>query len=57
EMANMLHQKLVDNGVDLRLKTGLTAVDEYPIQLAEADNTGDYDKPILPHYHLQLALS
>ncbi|GGP91767.1 FAD-dependent oxidoreductase [Shewanella ulleungensis] len=57
EMANMLHQKLIDNGVDLRLKTGLAAVTECPIPLAEADNTDDYDKPVSPHFHLQLALS
>ncbi|MGI2174059.1 FAD-dependent oxidoreductase [Shewanella ulleungensis] len=57
EMANMLHQKLIDHGVDLRLKTGLSAVTECPIPLAEADNTDDYDKPVSPHFHLQLALS
>ncbi|MGX9463361.1 FAD-dependent oxidoreductase [Shewanella sp. A14] len=57
EMANMLHQKLVDNGVDLRLKTGLIAVNECPIQLTEADNTDDYDKPVPAHNHLELALS
>ncbi|GGP48419.1 FAD-dependent oxidoreductase [Shewanella saliphila] len=57
EMANMLHQKLVDNDVDLRLKTGLAAITECPIQLTESDNTDDYDKPASPHFHLQLALS
>ncbi|WP_350432532.1 FAD-dependent oxidoreductase [Shewanella sp. H8] len=57
EMANMLHQKLVDNGVDLRLKTGLTAVNECPIPLTDADNTDDYDKPVIAHNHLELALS
>ena len=57
EMANMLHQKLVDNGVDLRLKTGLAAVNDCPIKLSEADNTDDYDKPLSPHYHLTLDLT
>ncbi|WP_137223069.1 FAD-dependent oxidoreductase [Shewanella sp. MEBiC00475] len=57
EMANMLHQKLVDNGVDLRLKTGLTAVNECPIPLTDADNTDDYDKPVTAHNHLELSLS
>ncbi|MGK0408068.1 MAG: NADPH-dependent 2,4-dienoyl-CoA reductase/sulfur reductase-like enzyme [Shewanella psychromarinicola] len=57
EMANILHQKLVDNKVDLRLKTGLTAVNECQLQLAEADITDDYDKPVPPHSHLQLTLS
>ena len=57
EMANILHQKLVDNGVDLRLKTGLTAVHERPIQPAESDITDDYDTPVFPHYHLHLDLS
>ncbi|MCL1088465.1 FAD-dependent oxidoreductase [Shewanella profunda] len=57
EMANILHRKLVDNGVNLRLKTGLTAVNERPIQLAEADITDDYDTPVASDFHLQLDLS
>lgn len=57
EMANMVHQTLVDNKVDLRLKTGLENIKERQAPVTEADFTDEYDKPILPHYHLDLGLS
>ncbi len=57
EMANMLHAKLVEQKVDLRLKTGLNKIQELPASLTEADSTDSYDEPVKPHYHLKLGLS
>nr|WP_321270290.1 FAD-dependent oxidoreductase [uncultured Tolumonas sp.] len=57
EMANILHQKMVEKGVDLRLNTGLTAISELNIQPAEPEATGEYDKPIEHTDMLELMLS
>lgn len=57
EMANMLHQKMVEKGVDLRLNIGLTAISELNIQPAEPEATGEYDKPIEHNNTLELMLS
>lgn len=57
EMANMLHQKMVEKGVDLRLNTGLAAVTELEIQPAEPEATGEYDKQIEHINMLELMLS
>ncbi|GGI80290.1 FAD-dependent oxidoreductase [Shewanella gelidii] len=57
EMANMVHQKLVDNGVDLRLSTGLIAINEINIAPLEPEATDSYDKPIAHHNTLNLTLS
>ena len=57
EMANMLHQKMAEKGVDLRLNIGLTAISELNIQPAEPEATGEYDKPIEHNNTLELMLS
>lgn len=57
EMANMLHQKMVEKGVDLRLNIGLTAISVLNIQPAEPEATGEYDKPIEHNNTLELMLS
>ena len=57
EMANMLHQKMVEKGVDLRLNTGLTAVTELEIQPTEPEATGEYDKQIEHTNTLELMLN
>ncbi|GAA4890057.1 FAD-dependent oxidoreductase [Ferrimonas pelagia] len=41
EMANMVHQEIVDHGVDLRLNTGLAAVEQVEAGLQLSLNNGD----------------
>ncbi|QSX33200.1 FAD-dependent oxidoreductase [Shewanella avicenniae] len=57
EMANMLHQKLISQGVDLRLKTGLEAIAPIELHPAEAEAMDQYDVAKKPHHELQLTLS
>ena len=42
EMASLVHQTLVQHGVDLRLNTGLTRVAALPTATPELDATGNY---------------
>ena len=42
EMASLVHQTLVQHGVDLRLNTGLTRVAALPTAIPEPDATGNY---------------
>lgn len=42
EMASLVHQTLVQHGVDLRLNTGLTRVAALPTATPEPDATGNY---------------
>lgn len=57
EMANMLHQKLVSNGVDLRLNTGLEAISAIERHPTEMEATGLYDVTPPSQHELQLTLS
>ena len=57
EMANMLHAHMRDKGIDLRLKTGLSAITAADFYPAEPESTGMYDKPITHSYNLDLMLS
>ena len=56
DMANLVHQTLVQHGIDLRLNTGLSSVAPCPVSIPEPDATGDYQ--IAPAVDtLQLSLS
>lgn len=57
EMANFIHQVLVQQKVDLRLKTGLTAVTEIPVQPNEPEAIGDFEPHPDQLNHLELTLS
>lgn len=57
EMANFIHQELVNKKVDLRLKTGLLAVSEIPVQPAEPEAMEDYKAHPDQLNHLELTLS
>ncbi|MFQ6371665.1 FAD-dependent oxidoreductase [Shewanella sp. YIC-542] len=57
EMANILHRELLNKGVDLRLNTGLTAVDSCDALPAEPEATGAYDQPTAHQPTLKLSLS
>ncbi len=57
EMANFVHQVLVQNKTDLRLNTGLSAITEIPVTPAEPDATGDFTIQPDQLNHLELTLS
>lgn len=57
EMANLLHGHLCEKGVDLRLKTGLTAISTVDVYPDEPEATAVYDLPIPPTNTLELMLS
>ncbi|MDF0535805.1 FAD-dependent oxidoreductase [Shewanella sp. A32] len=57
EMANLLHRELLNNGVDLRLNTGLTAVESLDSLPAEPEAVDAYDQPTPHHALLSLSLS
>ncbi len=43
EMANLLHQAMVDRGIDLRLNTGLMSVETLDLPPAEQEASGDFE--------------
>lgn len=57
EMANMLHQKLVSNGVELHLNSGVESIAPIAQHPAEAEAMDQYDSAEKPHHELQLNLS
>ncbi|QUN05378.1 FAD-dependent oxidoreductase [Shewanella yunxiaonensis] len=57
EMANLLHRELLNKGVDLRLNTGLTAVESLDSLPAEPEAVDAYDQPTPHHALLSLSLS
>ncbi|WP_024873061.1 FAD-dependent oxidoreductase [Tolumonas lignilytica] len=57
EMANFVHQVLVQQHTDLRLNTGLTAITEIPVVVSEPDATDDYVEHPDAANHLELTLS
>jgi NADPH-dependent 2,4-dienoyl-CoA reductase/sulfur reductase-like enzyme/rhodanese-related sulfurtransferase len=56
EMANLVHQTLVQHEIDLRLNTGLTSVSQTLESVPEPEATGDY-KAVAPNHVLELSLS
>ena len=57
EMANFVHQVLVQHKTDLRLNTGLTAIAERSVDPSEPEATGDYAIHAENSNHLELTLS
>ncbi|MCD8546995.1 MAG: FAD-dependent oxidoreductase [Aeromonadaceae bacterium] len=57
EMANMLHQSLVQHGVDLKLNTALTGVSLLDAAPAEPEATGEFNRVSAHGGGLRLALS
>lgn len=57
EMANCIHQVLVQNKTDLRLNTGLAAITELAVTPSLPEDTGDYLEHSDVTNHLELTLS
>lgn len=57
EMANFVHQVLVQHKTDLRLNTGLTAIAELSVDPSEPEAMGDYEVHTENTNHIELTLS